>query len=112
MRAHARDGVDTTTMMIGCFCGSFIDMPSCSTVEVLIIFQGMEELHMWFPDFVFFNEHEGCGAPLGLLECSVPPILSMFLCDIKKIVVYVRSLEPPNILKLWLVISKGVLPVK
>ena len=44
--------------------------------------------------------------------CSVPALPSLFHPHFLNIVVEVKTSEPPHVLKLWLVVSKGMLPVK
>ena len=51
------------------------------------------------------------GLLMGFLDVAFLPSKASFF-TFKKIVVDVKTLRPPHALQLWLVLSKGMLPVK
>ena len=54
----------------------------------------------------------GWGVLNGLSGCSVPALRASFSTTFLKIMVLVKASRLPHVLKLWLVVSKGMLPVK
>ena len=49
---------------------------------------------------------------MGFHDVTVPPPSRQFIDHIKKkIVVEVNASQPPHVLELWMVVSKGMLPV-
>ena len=62
---------------------------------------------------ICFYVQLGRGVPNGFSGCSVSANLSeFFTTHFLQIVVEVKASGPPHILKLWLEVKKGMLPVK